>query len=275
MSGFVPQPDLLACSYWAKRAKDLTNSLEPPNIGLLNEKPLHAALKQWYAQPGDEIEVKVDGYFVDIVQKMHGVREPGARCGPDSGGDSQDILLVEIQTRNFSAIKRKLTDLVERYPLRLVYPIAQEKWIIKRPRGDGEPATRRKSPKRGRPVDIFRELVYISELMNVPNFSLEVLLVQEEEVRCYHPRKGWRRRGWITEERHLLAVLERHLFRGGNDLWRLIPDDLPEEFTTADLTHLMKIPKRTAGQMAYCLRKMNLIEQIGKRGRSYLYLRKA
>ena len=26
-------------------------------IGLLNEKPLHASLKQWYAQPGDQFEV--------------------------------------------------------------------------------------------------------------------------------------------------------------------------------------------------------------------------
>ena len=124
-------------------------------------------------------------------------------------------------------------------------------------------------------MDLFRELVYISELMNAPNFSLEVLLIQEEEVRRHDPRKGWRRRGWITEERHLLAVLERHLFQDAADLWRLLPGDLPPEFTTTDLTRRMKIPKRTAGQVAYCLRKMGLTEQVGKRGRSNLYMRKA
>ena len=31
-------------------------------IGLLNEKPLHAALKEWYAQPEDRFEVSVDGF---------------------------------------------------------------------------------------------------------------------------------------------------------------------------------------------------------------------
>jgi hypothetical protein len=68
----------------------------PNTIGTLNEKSLYAALKQWYAQPDDLIEVSVDGFMVDIVQ-----------------GD----LLIEIQTRNLSAIKRKLTTLVERHPV--------------------------------------------------------------------------------------------------------------------------------------------------------------
>jgi hypothetical protein len=78
----------------------------------------------------------------------------------------------------------------------------------------------------------------------------------------------------VTEERHLLAVLERHLFQDMDDLWGLIPGELPTKFTTADLSGVMKIPKRTAGQVAYCLRKMEAIEQIGKRGRAYLYMRK-
>ncbi len=34
-------------------------------IGLLNEKPLHASLKEWYAQPGDQFEVPVDGFVID------------------------------------------------------------------------------------------------------------------------------------------------------------------------------------------------------------------
>jgi hypothetical protein len=37
-------------------------------IGTLNEKPLHAALKQWYAEPEDRIEAPVDGFTVDIVR---------------------------------------------------------------------------------------------------------------------------------------------------------------------------------------------------------------
>jgi hypothetical protein len=223
------------------------------DIGTLNEKPLHAALKYWYAQPGDEIEVKVDGYFIDIIQEG---------------------VLVEIQTRNFSAIKRKVTKLVQKYPLRLVYPIAQEKWIVKLPKeGHGKP-TRRKSPKRGKVIDMFAELVSFPALMNHPNFSLEVLLIQEEEVRRHVKSSNWRRRGWRTEERRLLAVIKQYIFEAPADLWQLLPSNLPNEFTTSDLVSAMGVNRRGAQQLAYCLRKMNAIEQIGKRGRSNLYTKR-
>lgn len=222
------------------------------DIGLLNEKPLHAALKSWYARPGDELEVEVDGFVIDIIQ---------------------DGVLVEIQTGNFSGIRRKIRQLTKKYPLRLVYPVAQEKWIVKVPNTDGDSPTRRKSPKRGRIEDVFKELVSFPELLNSPNFSLEVLLIQEEEIRRYDGRRGWRRRGWVTEERRLLQVIESHLFEQAEDIWRLMPAGLPEPFTTADLTREMQIPRRLSQQVAYCLRKADVIEVIGKRGRANLYAR--
>src|SRR6476660_9293966 len=97
-----------------------------PGIGLLNEKPLHASLKQWYARPGDQFEVPVDGFVIDIVR---------------------DDLLIEIQTRNFSSIKSKLNKLAHSHRVRLIYPIVQEKWIVRS--ANGVAAIRRKSPKRG------------------------------------------------------------------------------------------------------------------------------
>ena len=74
-------------------------------IGTLNEGPIHAALKASYAEPGDVLEASVDGYVVDILR-----------------GD----LIVEIQTAGFSAIARKLRDLVARHRVRLVHPVAGE-----------------------------------------------------------------------------------------------------------------------------------------------------
>jgi len=220
------------------------------DIGLLNEKPLHAALKSWYAQPGDQLEVAVDGFVIDIIQ---------------------DELLVEIQTANFSGIRGKIRQLTKQYPLRLVYPVAQEKWIVKIPKADGDSRKRRKSPKRGRVVEIFKELVSFPELLNSPNFTLEVLLIQEEEIRRYDGRKGWRRRGWVTEERRLLEVIESHLFEQAADLWKLMPAGLPDAFTSADLAREMQISRRLSQQLAYCLRKTNLVEVIGKRERANLY----
>lgn len=127
-------------------------------IGTLNEKPLHAALKEWYAQPGDRLEVSVDGFVVDIVR-----------------GD----LLIEIQTANFFSIKRKLTELTAHHPVRLVYPIAREKWIVKLTKDGNSQLSRRKSPKRGALEQIFGELVSFPQILSSPNFSLDVLLIQD------------------------------------------------------------------------------------------------
>ncbi|MEJ2211578.1 MAG: hypothetical protein P8129_21435 [Anaerolineae bacterium] len=220
-------------------------------IGTLNEKALHAALKEWYAEPGDRVEVEVEGYFIDLVR-----------------GE----LLIEIQTGGFASIKRKLLALTEAHPLRLVYPIAHEKWIVKLD-GDGQRFSRRKSPKRGQVEDVFSELVSFPRLITRPNFSLDVLLIQEEEARVHVPGRAWRRRGWVTHERRLLDVVGRHTFETGPDLARLLPADLCGEFTTADLAAAIRRPRWVAQKMAYCLRKAGLIEAVGKQGRSILYTR--
>ena len=223
-----------------------------PQIGTLNEKPLHAALKEWYAQPGDRFEVSVDGFVIDIVR-----------------GE----LLVEIQTGGFSAIKRKLTTLTARHPLRLVYPVAREKWIVKLAQDGSGRLGRRKSPKHGAFEHVFAELVSFPSLLSVPNFSLEVLLIQEDEVRRYDGKRGWRRKGWVTHERKLLEVVERRLFETPADMGELVPSDLAEPFTTSDLAAAIGQRRWLAQKMAYCLREMGALAPVGKQGNSILYSR--
>lgn len=219
-------------------------------IGELNEKSLHAALKAHYARPEDALEVPVDGYVIDIMQ---------------------DDTLVEIQTGNFAAIKTKLHDLVPAHPLRLVYPIAREKWLLKLPKEPGGKPTRRKSPRKGRIEDVFWELVRIPHLLTHPHFSLEVVFIQEEEVRRYAGKHRWRRRGWEIVERRLIDVLATCTFAAPDDWSALLPDGLPAPFTTQDLAGALDVNRRLAQKMAYCLRKAEVIEQCGTKGRANLY----
>jgi hypothetical protein len=218
-------------------------------IGRLNEKSLHADLKQWLAQPGDQFEVALDGFVIDIVR--------GGR-------------LIEIQTRNFGAMKRKLSQLLDHHPVHLIHPIAQEKWIVNLS-PDGRPQSRRKSPNSGTTADLFRELVAIPHLMAHDNFSLELLLIQEEETRYFDSTRGWRRRGWLTQERYLLSITSSHIFHTPADLLALLPTTLPAHFTTAHIATDLGIPRALAQKMVYCLRQMELIEAVGKDGRSVLY----
>jgi len=229
-------------------------------ISTVNEKPLHAALKKWYARPNDRIEVSVDGFLVDIVR-------PGA-----SPVGSRD-LLIEIQTGSFAHVRRKLLRLTARHAVRLVYPIAREKWIVRLAEDGRTELGRRKSPKRRAIQDLFDELVSLPRLLSNPNFSLETVLVEEEEVRRHEPGRAWRRKGWVTQERRLVQVVDQRLFETPADVGALIPSGLAEPFTTAELAATLGAPRRLAQKMAYCLREMGAIETAGKRGNAILYTR--
>lgn len=234
------------------------NQAETSGINILNEKSLHAALKRWYAQPSDRLEARVDGYIIDLVR-----------------GD----LLIEIQTGSFSPLKRKLAILTENHPVRLVIPIAQEKWIVRLPKEEEAARvnpTRRKSPLRGRVEHIFRELVYIPGLICRSNFSLEVLLIREEEVRRFDASKAkaWRRKGWVIHERRLLEVVERRVFETPDELAGLLPAALTDPFTVRQATAALGQPDWLVRKMVYCLRAMGMIESTGRRGRAIIYNRK-
>ena len=219
-------------------------------INTFNEKALHLDLKAWYAQPEDQFEVPVDGYIIDLVR-----------------GD----LLVEIQTRNFAAIRPKLTKLIPRHPVKLIFPIPQEKWVVKLADADKPALSRRKSPKRGVVEHLFQELIHIPTLLLDPNFSLEVLLIHEEETRRPNENFRWRRRPWITQERRLLRVVGHYCFTTPFDLAALLPADLPTPFTTMDLATAIGQPRAIAQKMAYCLAKLDMIQVVGKQGNAFLY----
>lgn len=220
------------------------------HVGTLGEKPLHAALKRWYAQPGDRVEEPLNGFVIDLVR---------------------DGVLIEIQTRGFASMKRKLTALLaDGHVVRLVHPIPVQKWIVKVGDG-GELVSRRRSPKHGVAADVFAELVSFPDLVCHPGLTLEVLTTHEEEVRFHDPTRAWRRRGWVVEERRLLEVVDRLVIDSADALVALLPDDLPSEFTTADLAEAMGRPRRLAQQATYCLRYAGAIEQLGKEGNAIVY----
>jgi hypothetical protein len=118
--------------------------------------------------------------------------------------------------------------------------------------------------------DLFWELVSIPQLLSNPNFSLEVLMIREEEVRRYDGKRKWRKRGWVIEGRRLVDVMDRRLFVRSADWLAFVPDGL-ESFTTKDLATVANTRRELAQKMAYCLRQARMIELIGRQGRANLY----
>jgi hypothetical protein len=226
--------------------------LEKRRIGTLQEKSLHAALKTWYMQPGDLLETSVGGYVIDIV------REPQT--------------LIEIQTRSFSSMKRKLMSLLDQYPIRLVHPIAQQRFVV-RVDGDGVVVSRRKSPKQGKVFDVFREFVSFPSLMAHPNFSLEVLLIHDEEIWRDDGKGSWRRKGWSIYDRRLVSVGESVTLTNPRECAALIPQSVAETFECKELAEALNIQRPIAQKMAYCLREMGALQVVGKRRNAFLYAR--
>jgi len=218
-------------------------------IGTLNEGSLHAALKLWYAAPGDLVEHPVDGYVVDLVR---------------------DGLLIEVQTGGFAALRSKLDDLTERHPVRVVAPIPLTRTIIKMS-DEGEPVSSRRSPKRGRIEDIFARLVSIPKLIEREGFELDILLTVEDEIRVHRPGRAWRRNGWVVLGRSLVEVVESTMVRDPEDLVRMLPAGLPADFSTADVAESARLSRRVAQQMVYCLRATGLVEMVGKEGNTLIY----
>jgi hypothetical protein len=223
-----------------------------PWIGTLREGPLHAALKAWAAQPGDRVEIPIDGYVIDLVR---------------------DDLLIEIQTRGLSGMRGKLAALLDAgHRVRVVHPLAVDTWITKVDDG-GALLDRRRSPRHAGPADAFAELVAIAPRLTDPNLELELVLVELEEIRRHAVDGPWRRRGWRVVERRLLGVVGSSAVRGADGLAAFLPAELPDPFTTADLAAALRRPRRLAQQMTYCLRAAGVVEPADARTRNVRYTR--
>ncbi|MCJ7650344.1 MAG: hypothetical protein MUP85_17180, partial [Candidatus Lokiarchaeota archaeon] len=131
-------------------------------IGTLNESSLHRELKEIYKNPGDELEVKLGRYLIDIVRKN---------------------LLIEIQIKNFSAIRSKLEFLLQNHRVLLVHPIICDKWIMSVDLKNNKVMRRNLSPKHCSFENVFEELIRIPHLISHPNLIIELVLIQAEEIR--------------------------------------------------------------------------------------------
>jgi hypothetical protein len=221
-------------------------------IGTLQESSLHAALKQVYSKPGDVLEAAVDNFIVDILI--------GNR-------------IIEIQTGSFSSIKKKLKKLIPKYQVKVVYPLACEKWIIRESLNGSQVISRRKSPKKMSFLNVFEELVSIPRLVAHSNFSLEAVLTKEEEIRIKDGKGSWRRKGWSIVDHRLLEIVAHRLFENPSDFSYFIPRTLSEPFTTSGFAEAAGCSQRLAQKATYCMRKMGSLKVVGKRGNAFLHVR--
>lgn len=168
-------------------------------------------------------------------------------------------------------MSKKLKVLLKDHAVHMVYPVAENKWIVKITPEDGEIISRRKSPKRGSVYSIFSELIRIPDLINDDNLVIEVLLINMEEIWCLDGLGSWRRKGVSIRDKSLLSVEKSIVFKDKYDFLRLLPEGLEQPFTNKLLAEKACIPVRIAIKMTYCLKKMGALLETGRKGNAILY----
>jgi hypothetical protein len=221
----------------------------PAGIGVLREGPLHAALKQALAVPGDRLEVSVGRFVIDLVRA--------------------DGELVEVQTGGFGALGAKLDALLDEHRFRIVYPIAGRRRVV-RVDATGQVLRTRLSSRRGNALELFDRLVSFPSLVSHPHLTLEVVLVAEDHIRAAAPVRG-RRRTRDPGHRRLVEILQRIEIADPVALVGLLGPLPAAPFTTQELAAALHCRARLAQRIVYCLRALGLVQTAGKRGQAPLH----
>ncbi len=199
-------------------------------IGTLGEKTLHLALKYYFAPDPLTHEQPLGGFVADAVT------EDG---------------VYEIQTRGLSRLKPKLDAFLPLCPVTVVHPVIAEKLLV-RVDENGEVQSQRRSPKHETFFSAMRELYTLRDYVSHPNFSICVVSLGLKE---YAVQTGKRRR--MKLDRVPTALHEMWRLISPADYAALLPADLPEHFTAAELAVLLGIPQPTARMM------LNLYARLG------------
>ena len=231
----------------------LTTRTASQGIGTLGEKSLHAVLKRYY-QPDESLhERKVGRMTVDAVLS--------------------DGSLLEIQTRGFSSLRKKLPLLLSCSKVHLIAPVVQKKWLCWMDPYTGEVVSRRRSPKQYFPIDLSRELSYIRQFLTHPQLTVHFPLLEAEEYRLLDGWGNEGKRGSTRYERIPVALLDEWVMTCPTDYRSLFPENLPQHFTVKDLEKAARISSMCAYSAAAIFRELGLIAEIGKQGRAKIYER--
>lgn len=219
-------------------------------IGTLGEKTVHSVLKSYLSPDCINHEVKVGGFVADICSE-HGI--------------------IEVQTRNFDKLRRKLKAFLAIAPVTVVYPIPSTKWIRWVNPQTGEISPPRRSPKTGKPYSIFPELYKIKDFLLEPNLSIHIIMINVEE---YKYLDGWsqdKKKGSSRCDRIPTEIVDEFVIAKLSDYKTLVPNTLSEEFISKDFRKASGLSLSAAQTALNILHYVGAVDRVGKKGNSYLY----
>ena len=222
-------------------------------IGTLSEKTVHSVLKNYLSPDQITHEIKVAGFVADICTGKE---------------------IIEIQTRNFDKLRRKLQSFLTVSPVTIVYPIHNIKWIRWVNPQTGEISPPRKSPKPGNPCSVFPELYKIKDYLLNPNLKVKIIMMNLEEYRFLD---GWsvdKKKGSTRCDRIPVELIREIEINCLQDYKLLIPDTLLDSFTSNDYKKCSRLSLHHAQTALRILHYTGTVDRIGKKGNSFIYRRR-
>jgi len=219
-------------------------------IGTLSEKTVHAVVKNYYEPDEDKQEIPIEGMYADIFTGTE---------------------IIEIQTRSFDQVRKKLDRFLPEYPVTVVLPIPATKWLIWIDEETGELSNPRKSPKKGSEYAAFRELYKIKQYLKKEGLTIVLLFLDMEEYRLLN---GWskdKKKGSSRYDRIPLCITKEVRFECPQDYAVLVPDTLTREFTCAEFAKAAKINSRQANLVLNILFYLDVVARVGKKGNAFVY----
>ena len=236
----------------AAREAALSRTRGEGGVGTLSEKTLHATLKAYYEPDVESREVSIGGFVADIVGE-NGV--------------------IEIQTRGFDRLRKKLAAFLEVTRVTVVYPVPKIRWLRWVDPETGEVSERKKTTAKGSAFDVFPELYKIKSLIAHPNFTLKIVLLELTDYR-YLDGYGAKKKIRSTKgERVPDVLLEELVFEKPADYAGLLPAALEEPFTAKELAKAAKRPLGYGQPAVNVLTHLGVLERAGTQNRAYLYRR--
>ena len=117
------------------------------------------------------------------------------------------------------------------------------------------------------------ELYKIKMYLNSEHLHFTIPLIDVQETRLLN---GWsydKKRGSTRNDGMPVGIYDELHINTRSDYAILLPDGLPEEFTSSDVAVLLKMSKGAASLMLNVMNYTGAVGRAGKKGRAYLYRR--
>lgn len=219
-------------------------------IGTLSEKTVHAVLKYFYCPDKSCHEKRICRYIADIY----------------TGSE-----IIEIQTRNFNKLTKKLEAYLPEHKVCVVYPLAHDKWLRWVNPETGEISPKRKCPKRSNPYNILRELYSIRDYLKAPNLSFQIVLLDMEEYRLLDGYSKDKKKGATKCDCFPLELVDKIVLSDLASYKYFIPDKLPKNFCAEDYKKLSHLTQRNTWYALQVLISLGFIKQTDKLGKKFIY----